>query len=68
MENYMNNLVLSDNYFVLEKGTPHNIIHGKYKGQYRNMYWKVRANTIEAVSSNHIFDIFYIMDVLTFFL
>ena len=34
------------NYTILEYGSPYKIIAGKYSGQYRNMYWKVKNNNL----------------------
>jgi hypothetical protein len=57
-------IVLPPNdYLILEHGNPHNISFGRYNGQNRNMYWKVRINNINAVSSNHVFNTFYIMHI-----
>ena len=59
----MNIFMPPSNYVIVDNGTLHNIIQGKYKGQQRNMYWEVRDNICNATSSNHIFDTFYIMHI-----
>ena len=41
------------NYTILEYGSPYHITNGKYAGQYRNMYWKVKDKNL----------IYYIMHI-----
>ena len=42
-----------ENYIILEYGDPYKILAGKYSGQYRNMYWKIKDNNL----------IYYIMHI-----
>lgn len=39
-------IILSSNYIILSEGEPYHIKDGKFAGQFRNMYWKVKDNNI----------------------
>ena len=42
--NYSDEFPPPEGYIILDYGTPYKIVGGRYNGQYRNMYWKVKDN------------------------
>ena len=47
------------NYTIISKGTSYKITDGKFAGQYRNMYWKVKDNLNDTYYLMHIKDDIY---------
>lgn len=41
-------------YIIIAKGTSHQILYGKFSGQYRNMYWEVKDKNNEIYFIMHI--------------
>ena len=46
-------------YDIINKGTSHKIFDGKFAGQYRNMYWKIKDKNNETYYLMHIKDDIY---------
>ena len=58
-ERFINNFNIPNGYQVLNTGQSYKVSEGKFAGQYRNMYWKVRDNENETYYLIHIKDDIY---------
>lgn len=56
---FIDNFIDPPGYDVINKGTSHKIFDGKFAGQYRNMYWKVKDKNNETYYLMHIKDDIY---------
>ena len=55
-ERFTDTFTIPKNYQVLKIGTSYKVLEGKFAGQYRNMYWKVKDSNDETYYLMHIKD------------